>query len=89
MAIPAKVFAEDPPETVSVLSLKLLLNKELTVAPEGVLSSFTEVNVALPEATGASLTAVIVILALSVLMENADVPPFVVVSTLVATVPEV
>ena len=77
MAIPAKVLAEDPPETVSVLSLKLPLNKLLTVAPEGLaVSSFTATNVALPEATGASLTAVIDVPKDTVAAEIAVVPPF-------------
>ena len=78
IATPASVFALDPPVTASVLSLKLLVNKELTVAPEIEPlreSSVTAANVALPVATGASFTGVTVRLMVSVATEYDVVPP--------------
>ena len=57
--MPAKLLALLPLLMASVLSLKLLLNTLLTVSPSGVVvSSSMAVSVALPLATGASLTAV-------------------------------
>ena len=62
MTTPRRLWAEEPPETaaemVSVLSLKLLENREETGLPSGaVLSSVTAVRVVDRLATGASLTA--------------------------------
>ena len=62
IAIPASVLALEPPVTWSVASLKLLVNKLDTVLPVGLVeSSLTLANVATPLATGASLTAVTLI----------------------------
>ena len=79
-ATPASVLALDPPvpPTLSVLSLKLLENNVLTVAPEIeplTESSLIDVKVALPVATGASFNGVTVRLMVSELMENEVVPP--------------
>ena len=81
IATPASVFALEPPLTESVASLKLLENSVLTVAPgaEVPTSSATAANVALPEATGASFTALIVRLTVSANVENEVVPPVLVV----------
>ena len=69
MAIPARVWAVDPPVTESVASLKLPLKREETVAPDGfVVSSLTALRLAEPVATGASLTALIVMLTVYVLL---------------------
>ena len=61
IAMPANEFADDPPDTVSAVSLKLALNSVLTVLtvtePDAV-SSGSAPNVVLPVATGASFTAV-------------------------------
>ena len=74
--------------TWSVASEKLPLNSELTVAPAGdAVSSLIAASVALPEATGASLTAVTVTSMTSVALEKAVVPPLLEVSTLVPAVP--
>ncbi len=52
------MLALDPPGTVSVVSEKLPLNSDVTVAPVGdVVSSLIAANVAVPDATGASFTA--------------------------------
>ena len=62
MAMPAKVFAVEPPVTWSAVSEKLALNRELTVAPGGFeVFSAIGAKVALPVATGASFTAARVI----------------------------
>jgi hypothetical protein len=59
IATPARVLAEDPPVTVSVVSLKFPPNKSLTVEVVGLATSSASVaSVALPLATGASFTAV-------------------------------
>ena len=61
IAMPARLFALDPPATVSVVSLKFAENRVLTVLtvtePVAV-SSASEARVALPDAIGASFTAV-------------------------------
>ena len=76
------MLALDPLVTVSVESLKLLANSVDTVAPDGLaVSSFTAVSVAEPLATGASFTAVMVVV-IEAVAEEIDVePPLVVVST--------
>src|SRR5262245_52677325 len=57
--MPANVFAEEPPGTLSAASEKLPPNSELTDAPSGLgVSSLTAASVALPLATGASLADV-------------------------------
>ena len=62
IAIPASVLAVEPLVTVSVTSLKLPVNRLVTVAPAGeAVSSFTAVSVELPLATGASFTATMVV----------------------------
>ena len=67
MAIPAKVLALLPPLTVSALSLKLALNRPLTSVLVGVPgSSRSAAKVELPEATGASFTAVTLWLSVTV-----------------------
>src|SRR5262245_63750335 len=72
IAMPANVFAKEPPGTLSAASEKLPLNSELTVAPGGLpVSSATDASVALPVATGASLTALTVILTMSLSVEDA------------------
>ena len=57
--MPASVLADDPP-LVSVASLKLAVNRLLTVAPLGpAVSSATDARVAVAlKSVGASLTAV-------------------------------
>ena len=61
IAMPARLFALDPPDTASAESLKFALNRLLTVLtvtePEAV-SSASAASVALPLAIGASFTAV-------------------------------
>ena len=56
MAIPANVLAEEPPGTVSRVSLKVDVNRLETVRPGGVVSSLIDGKVTLPLATGASFT---------------------------------
>ena len=59
MRTPARVLADEPAETLSLLSEKLAEKREETVLPVGsAVSSKTAASVAEPEATGASLTAV-------------------------------
>ena len=61
IAMPARLFALDPPDTVSVVSLKFAENSVdtvLTVTEPVAVSSASAARVALPVATGASLTAV-------------------------------
>ena len=71
IATPASVFAVEPLVTVSVTSLKLPLNRLVTVAPAGeAVSSFTGVSVELPLATGASLTASILVTSVTALEES-------------------
>jgi hypothetical protein len=70
--MPAKVFAEEPPSTLSAVSEKLPLNSELTVAPSGLaVSSLTDASVALPLAIGALFTALTVMLTMSLSVEDA------------------
>ena len=61
IAMPARLFALDPPDTVSVVSLKFAENRVLTVLtvtePVAV-SSASAARVALPVAIGASFTEV-------------------------------
>ncbi len=74
--MPANVLALDPPATTSVESEKLPLNSDVTVAPVGdVASSLTAANVALPDATGASFTGLMVSLSATVADEICVVPP--------------
>src|SRR5689334_16656642 len=88
--MPANVLADEPPTTWSVESEKLPLNSELTVAPDGdAVSSLIAASVALPDATGASFTAVTVTSITSVALENAVVPPLLEVSTLLPALPPV
>src|SRR3989338_8897440 len=84
MATPANVLALDPPE-VSVASEKLPENSELIVAPLPVnTSSLRAANVALPDATGASLIALIVSLNATVAEEMRVVPPVAAVKSIAA-----
>ena len=74
MTTPRRLLVEEPPETaaemVSVLSLKLLENREETGLPAGaVLSSVTAGRVVDPLATGASLTAEIEVESVTVAAE--------------------
>src|SRR5207244_8003704 len=88
IAIPANVLADEPPVTWSAASEKLPLNSEFTVAPAGdAVSSLIAASVALPDATGASFTAVTVTSITSVALENVVVPPLLDVSTLVPALP--
>ncbi len=67
IAMPARLFALDPPATWSAASEKLPPNSEVTVAPDGdAASSSIAASVALPDATGASFTALTVIATVSV-----------------------
>ena len=73
IATPARVLAVDPPDTVSVVSLKFPPNRLLTVEAVGLaVSSRSAASVAVPAATGASFTAVTVIATVSV---SVSVPP--------------
>ena len=56
IAIPASVFADEPPATVSRVSSNRGVNRLDTVWPAGVVSSLIDGNVAVPVATGASFT---------------------------------
>ena len=61
IATPANEFAVDPLVTVSVVSLKLELNRFVIVSPAGVASSEIDANVAVSGlATGASFNDVTV-----------------------------
>ena len=89
IAMPARLFALDPPDTVSVVSLKFALNKVdtvLTVTEPVAVSSVSAAKVALPLATGASFTAVILWLNTTVPELNAVVPPLVATFTVAAVV---
>ena len=69
--MPARVFAVEPLAMVSVLSLKLPLNRLLTVEPAGAnASSFTAESVDIPDATGASFTATMVVTSITALLES-------------------
>ena len=87
IAMPARLFAFDPPETVSAESLKLLLNSVATVLAVGVTaSSASDVSVALPVATGASFTAVTLCESVTVPALYAVVPPLVLTFTVAPVV---
>ena len=61
IAMPARLFALEPPDTVSAVSAKFALNKVdtvLTVTEPEAVSSASATKVALPDAIGASFTAV-------------------------------
>ena len=74
--MPAKVLAVVPPATVSVESPKLAVNRLLTVEPVGdALSSSMAASVLLPDATGASFTAVTLWLSTTVKLLYAVVVP--------------
>ena len=78
--MPARLFALDPPDTVSAVSAKFALNKVdtvLTVTEPVAVSSVSAAKVALPVAVGASLTAVTLWLNVTVPVLNAVVPPLV------------
>ena len=83
-------MAEEPPVTWSVASEKLPLNRVLTAAPAGLaVSSLIAASVALPEATGASLTSLTTREAVSVAVENAVWPPLAEVSASAPLLPDV
>ena len=78
MTTPARVLADEPAETLSLLSEKLAEKREETVLPVGAaVSSKTAVSVADPEATGASLTAVMDVERETLEAEKLEVPPLV------------
>ena len=80
IATPASVLAVEPLVTVSVTSLKLPVNRVVTVEPAGeAVSSFTAVSVELPLATGASFTATMVVPSVTALLLSLYlvVPPLV------------
>src|SRR6188474_3186263 len=86
--MPAKLFAEEPPGTLSAASEKLALNSELTVAPGGLaVSSLIAASTALPLATGASFAGLTTNDAVSNAVENAVEPPLTETSTLLPAVP--
>ncbi len=91
IATPARVLADEPPVTWSVASLKALVNRALTVAPRGLVSSsLTLASETLAAVrVGASLTAVMETAISSVALENAVAPPVVAVLTVVPFTPEV
>ena len=83
--MPAKVLALEPPLTWSAVSEKLPLNSEVTVAPLGAaVFSLIAAKVALPEAIGASLTAVMVSESATVPDEMCVMPPVAPVRLMVA-----
>ena len=87
IAIPARLLALDPPDTVSAVSLKLALKRVETVLAVGVAtSSASALSVALPEAIGASFTEVTLWLSVTVAALNAVVPPLVATFTVAAVV---
>ena len=87
IAMPASEFADDPPVTVSAVSLKLALKRVETVLAVGVAtSSASEESDALPEAIGASLTAVTLWESVTVPALNAVVPPLVATFTVAPVV---
>jgi len=87
IAIPARLFALDPPDTVSAESLKLALKRVETVLAVGVAtSSASELSVALPLAIGASFTEVTLWESVTVPALNAVVPPLVVTFTVAPVV---
>ena len=87
-AAPSKLWAVEPPEptvTVSALSPKLVPSKLAKLAPAGLLaSSLTANKVALPLATGASLTAVMLVAKLTVALAYAVVVPWLLTLMLLA-----
>ena len=89
IAMPARLFALDPPDTVSVVSLKFAENRLLTVltVTEAVaVSSASAARVALPVAIGASFTEVTLWLNVTVAALYAVVPPLVAAFTVAAVV---
>ena len=89
IAMPARLFALDPPDTVSAVSAKLALNKVdtvLTVTEPVAVSSASAAKVALPVAIGASFTEVTLWLNVTVPELNAVVPPLVATFTVAAVV---
>ena len=89
IAMPARLFALEPPDTVSAVSAKFALNKVdtvLTVTEPVAVSSVSAAKVALPVAVGASLTAVTLWLNVTVPVLNAVVPPLVATFTVAAVV---
>ena len=89
IAMPARLFALDPPATVSVVSLKFAENRVLTVLtvtePVAV-SSASAARVALPVAIGASFTEVTLWESVTAAVLKAVVPPLVETSTVAAVV---
>ena len=89
IATPASVFALEPPATASVASLKFEVKRLETVAvvtEPALVSSRSALSVALPDATGASFTAVTLWPRATVAELNAVVPPLVDTSTVAALV---
>ena len=87
IAMPARLFALDPPATVSAVSLKFALKRVDTVLAVGVAtSSASELSVALPLAIGASFTEVTLWESVTVAALNAVVPPLVATFTVAAVV---
>ena len=87
IAMPASEFADDPPDTVSAVSLKFALNSVDTVLAVGVAtSSASGESVALPLAIGASFTEVTLWESVTVAVLNAVVPPLVLTSSVAAVV---
>ena len=89
IAMPARLCALDPPDTVSAVSAKFALNKVdtvLTVTEPEAVSSASDASVALPVAIGASFTAVTLCESTTVPVLNAVVPPLVATFTVAAVV---
>ena len=89
IAMPARLFALEPPDTVSVVSLKFAENRlltVLTVTEPVAVSSASAARVALPVATGASFTEVTLWLNVTAPALNAVVPPLVATFTVAAVV---
>ena len=89
MATPASECADDPPDTASAVSLKFPLNSAdtvLTVSEPVAVSSISVPRLVLPLAIGASFTAVMLWLRVTVAALNAVVPPLVLTSTVAAVV---
>ena len=89
IAMPARLFALDPPDTVSVVSLKFAENSVdtvLTVTEPEAVSSASAAKVALPVAIGASFTEVTLWLNVTVAALYAVVPPLVATFTVAAVV---
>ena len=86
IAMPARLFADDPPNTASAVSLKFALNSVDTVLVPGLPSSRSAASVVLPTATGASFTAVTLWFNVTVPELNAVVPPLVAAFTVAPVV---